>query len=232
MSRIRKTGAWLYFIISLLLGAAVLWDGWGGPVFAAAAPVFKWRMQTVDPPALVGPSITVPAFLENVKKMSNGRLEISLFTAGQLVPTVEIIKALKSGMVDMAYTNGVYYTGAIPEAALDVSLMVWDVQGQRNDPLLTRYFAGAEGALFVCDLTRFSTFENLPEWIKDFDAMCGNVPKILLGNKADLLDSAQFGESELAALAARYNARAYLTSAKTGANVERSFNELARAITA
>jgi small GTP-binding protein len=120
----------------------------------------------------------------------------------------------------------------LPEARLDVNLMVWDVQGQRNDPLLTRYFAGAEGALFVCDLTRFQTFEDLPEWIKDFEAMCGKVPMVLLGNKADLIDSAQFGEPELRALATRYNATAYLTSAKTGDNVERSFNELAKAITA
>lgn len=120
---------------------------------------------------------------------------------------------------------------ALPAINLEVSLMVWDVQGQRNDPLLTRYFSGAEGALFVCDLTRFQTFENLPEWIKDFQAMCGVVPMVLLGNKADLIDSAQFGEGELSALAARYGATSYLTSAKTGVNVERSFLELAQAIT-
>jgi len=119
----------------------------------------------------------------------------------------------------------------LADANMDISLMVWDVQGQRNDPLLTRYFEGAEGALFVCDLTRLSTFENLPEWIKDFQAVCGEVPFILLGNKADLVDSSQFGEGELGALAARYNAKGFLTSAKTGANVESSFNQLARAIT-
>jgi len=118
-----------------------------------------------------------------------------------------------------------------PENHLNVNLMVWDVQGQRNDPLLTRYFTGAEGALFVCDVTRFQTFENLPEWIKDFEAVCGKVPTIILGNKADLVDNAQFGEGELSAMAARYNARSYLTSAKTGANVEASFKELAQAIT-
>jgi small GTP-binding protein len=118
-----------------------------------------------------------------------------------------------------------------PEGNLDVNLMVWDVQGQRNDPLLTRYFAGAEGALFVCDVTRFQTFENLPEWIKDFELVCGKVPMIILGNKSDLVDNAQFGEGELGALAARYNAKAFLTSAKTGANVESSFKDIARAIT-
>jgi small GTP-binding protein len=118
-----------------------------------------------------------------------------------------------------------------PELNLDINLMVWDVQGQRNDPLLTRYFAGAEGAFFVCDVTRFQTFENLPEWIKDFEAVCGKVPMIILGNKSDLVDNAQFGEGELGALAARYNAKAFLTSAKTGANVEMSFNDIGRAIT-
>jgi len=117
------------------------------------------------------------------------------------------------------------------EKLLDINLMVWDVQGQRNDPLLTRYFTGAEGAFFVCDVTRFQTFENLPEWIKDFESVCGKVPMIILGNKSDLVDAGQFGESELNALAARYNAKAYLTSAKTGANVESSFKDIARAIT-
>ena len=83
----------------------------------------------------------------------------------------------------------------------------------------------------MCDVTRFQTFENLPEWIKDFESVCGKVPMIILGNKSDLVDNAQFGESELAALAARYNAKAFLTSAKSGANVESSFKDIARAIT-
>lgn len=123
MRWIGKTGSGLCFIMAMLLaGSIIICSSWE-PVFAAATPVIKWRMQTVDPPALVGPSVTVPAFLENIKKMSNGRLEISLFTAGQLVPTVEIVKALKTGMIDMAYTNGVYYTGAIPEANLDFQNM-------------------------------------------------------------------------------------------------------------
>lgn len=119
---------------------------------------------------------------------------------------------------------------AFPDMNMDINLMVWDVQGQRNDPLLTRYFQGAEGALFVCDVTRFQTFENLPQWITDFQNICGNVPMILLANKSDLVDSAQFGEAEMRALGQRYGARAYLTSAKTGENVERSFLELARSI--
>jgi small GTP-binding protein len=118
----------------------------------------------------------------------------------------------------------------ISDIQLDINLMVWDVQGQRNDPLLTRYFTGAEGALFVCDVTRFQTFENLPEWIKDFESVCGKVPMIILGNKSDLVDNSQFGESELSALAARYSAKSFLTSAKTGANVESSFKDLARSI--
>ena len=112
----------------------------------------------------------------------------------------------------------------------DCNLMVWDVQGQRNDPLLTRYFAGAEGALFVCDVTRQQTLENLPEWISDFHTACGKVPIILLGNKADLLDQAQFGEPDIKALAQRYGADAYTTSAKSGTNVEKSFYDLAMLI--
>jgi GTPase SAR1 family protein len=53
-----------------------------------------------------------------------------------------------------------------------------------------------------------------------------DAPVILLGNKSDLKDEMQFGEKELAELAAKYSMKYHLTSAKTGAHVEESFIEL------
>jgi len=82
--------------------------------------VYKWRMQSVDAPAMIGPSITQKAFCERVAKMSGGRLQIKLFTAGQLTPSKEIVDSLGSGAVDIAYTTGCYYTGEVPEASLEV----------------------------------------------------------------------------------------------------------------
>ena len=81
--------------------------------------VFNWRMQTVDPPGMVGPEVTQKAFCERVREMSGGRLNITLYTAGQLSPTKELIDSLSAGTVDIAYTTGAYYTGIVPEATLE-----------------------------------------------------------------------------------------------------------------
>lgn len=88
-------------------------------VVFAADKVYRWKMQSVDVASMVGPSITQKAFCERIKKMSNGRLDITLYTAGELTPTVEIVDSMEKGMVDIAYTTGCYYTGIIPEACLE-----------------------------------------------------------------------------------------------------------------
>lgn len=113
-----------------------------------------------------------------------------------------------------------------PENNVELTLMIWDVQGQRNDPLLHKYFVGAEGALLVCDVTRYQTYEHLSEWINEFYETVGKVPIILLANKSDLKAQMQFGSAEMASLAEKYHTKYYLTSAKTGDNVEKAFREL------
>jgi TRAP-type mannitol/chloroaromatic compound transport system substrate-binding protein len=107
---------------AVCLTAFVLLHTWNHKACAGeVSKTFKWRMQTIDAPAMVGAAITQPAFCERVRKMSNGRLDITLYTAGQLCPTLEILDSLAKGSVDISYTCGVYYTGAIPEAALELS---------------------------------------------------------------------------------------------------------------
>jgi TRAP-type mannitol/chloroaromatic compound transport system substrate-binding protein len=90
-------------------------------VFAAEDIVYHWKMQSMDVASMVGPSITQKAFCERIKEMSGGRLEITLYTAGELTPTVEIVDSMERGMVDIAHTTGAYYTGTIPEAALETA---------------------------------------------------------------------------------------------------------------
>jgi TRAP-type mannitol/chloroaromatic compound transport system substrate-binding protein len=89
--------------------------------FAEADKVFHWKMQSMDVASMVGPSITQKDFCDRIRMMSNGRLDITLFTAGELTPTVEIIDSMEKGMVDIAHTTGAYYTGSIPEACLETA---------------------------------------------------------------------------------------------------------------
>jgi len=115
----------------------------------------------------------------------------------------------------------------------EVTLMVWDLQGQRNDPSVLAHLYHSEGAMIVCDVTRDQTFNNMPEWIALLEKELGHrVPMVFLGNKADLEEQALIGQTQLQYMASRYGASWHLTSAKTGANVEDSFSELARQMVA
>jgi TRAP-type C4-dicarboxylate transport system substrate-binding protein len=73
----------------------------------------------MDVPANLGAKITEPAFCDRVRQMSGGRLDITLYTADQLVPTGEIASALQRGVIEMAFTASPYYSGSIPVANLD-----------------------------------------------------------------------------------------------------------------
>ena len=88
------------------------------PASAQSSKVFNWKLQTVDQPPQIGPKEILPAWVDRIKKMSGGRLNIQVFTAAQILPTGEILNGLTKGIIEMAYTSPVYYTGAIPESFL------------------------------------------------------------------------------------------------------------------
>ena len=109
----------------------------------------------------------------------------------------------------------------------NMTFLIWDILGQRvHNNLHSAYYQGATGAFIICDTTRIETLEHIEEWIQLFRKVNENSPVVLLGNKSDLVDQMQFGDAELGKVAAKYNMKYHLTSAKTGAHVEDSFIEL------
>ncbi len=110
-----------------------------------------------------------------------------------------------------------------------LEMTIWDVMGQRTfrELLLEEYFEGTSGILAVSDVTRRETLEALPEWIDRVDRIAGRAPIVLAVNKADLSADAQYGEAEGARLAQAFHGESFLTSAKSGANVEEAFRRLA-----
>lgn len=116
------------------------------------------------------------------------------------------------------------------EARMD--LVVWDIMGEKGFRQLLKesYFEGAQGVLAVCDLTRRDTLQDLYGWIDLVHANAGDVPFVFLGNKADLAPKVVVHESEMAAIAERHGAAWFLTSAKTGLNVEHAFSGLAERV--
>jgi len=116
---------------------------------------------------------------------------------------------------------------SISGAEATVTLMIWDILGQRmHDSLHAAYYSGASGALIVCDITRRETFDHVPEWIEAFRKSSPKSCVLLLANKSDL-PSWGATKDELDELARKYDANGYLTSAKTGQKVEQAFGEIA-----
>jgi small GTP-binding protein len=113
-----------------------------------------------------------------------------------------------------------------------VMMLVWDIMGQKGFRELLReaYFFGAHGAIAVCDLTNRETVEELRYWIKALTDVAGDVPIVFAGNKADMESDIVVRESEIQEMASKYKAKAFLTSAKTGQNVESVFKALGQAM--
>lgn len=70
------------------------------------------------------------------------------------------------------------------------SFQIWDFAGEERFRFLLPSFCRGTAAGFVCfDLTRPLTLATLPNWIKMIRKHAGDIPLLLLGFKADLLNT-------------------------------------------
>ncbi|MGD8567527.1 MAG: TRAP transporter substrate-binding protein [Gammaproteobacteria bacterium] len=86
---------------------------------AATAPApktYQWKMVTTWPPNFPIFQEGVDRFAQNVKKMSNGRLDINVYAGGELVPPLETFDAVSQGTVQIGHGAAYYWAGKIPAA--------------------------------------------------------------------------------------------------------------------
>jgi len=114
--------------------------------------------------------------------------------------------------------------GKDKDREIDVKLVIWDIMGQREfSRAFSSFFAGSHAGILICDMTRKKTLRSLQNWIDDLFAITGQIPLIFVGNKNDIIEGRAITEDELKAFADKYHAPYFLSSAKTGENVERFF---------
>ncbi len=121
-----------------------------------------------------------------------------------------------------------------PNKSIEVQLSLWDLIGERSylETLHREYLKGAQGLIAVADVTRYSTFEALDQWIPAAFKIAGQVPLALVVNKVDLKAQVMclYDEQEPREKAERYGGFAMWSSAKSGENVNPIFGKLALAI--
>ena len=112
----------------------------------------------------------------------------------------------------------------------DISLLIWDVQGE--DPVRQTppaYLRGSSGCVLVADGTRLDTVSVAGEILQRSRSELGDVPTVLLLNKADLPAEWEVDQQTVEELAGAY-AAVFRTSAKTGEGVEEAFLALSAAL--
>jgi small GTP-binding protein len=116
---------------------------------------------------------------------------------------------------------------------LDVYMLIWDLMGEQCflEMLKVSYFFGARGLIAVCDVTRKNTLSELESWIDGAFSVTKEIPIVILGNKCDLEDQREIELSEIEDFAKGYNkCNVFLSSVKTGYNVEHTFQTLSEMI--
>jgi GTPase KRas protein len=112
-------------------------------------------------------------------------------------------------------------------------LEVLDTAGQEDFVALrSTWFTQSEGFIFVFSVGSRGSFENLSNFYEEFCKIReDNPPLIIVANKIDLPDRKVTSE-EAKAVADKWNAQYFETSAKTGENVEQVFAAAARKLLA
>lgn len=84
------------------------------PAVARAQTTFNWKMTSAYGPRAafysVGPG-SATDLVKRISDMSNGRLKIQFFGAGELVPALEGFDAASAGTVEMNFGNAYFWTG-------------------------------------------------------------------------------------------------------------------------
>jgi len=137
---------------------------------------------------------------------------------------------------DEKSTIGVEFaTRVIPMAdSKKIKAQIWDTAGQERYRAITNaYYRGALGAMLVYDVTKQSSFENIPRWLRELREYANrDIVLVLVGNKADLVDKSlrQVTEEQAKQLAAEYDLPFMEASAKSGFNVDEAFTLIVKNI--
>lgn len=126
---------------------------------------------------------------------------------------------------------------------ITMNFQIWDLAGQpKFQNVRQLFYSGSQGLIFVFDVTRLDSLENLRTWVDEvLKNGISNIPALVIGNKVDLKDEGfSITDPDSDQILVKYiletmnkkngsvlNIR---TSAKTGFNIEQAFSLLGKEI--
>lgn len=95
-----------------------------------------WRMVTSWPPNFPGFGASANRLAERIQTLSDGRLDIEVFAAGELLPAFEVFDAVSRGQMQMAHSSPTYWRGIVPSAPIFSSVPFGMLAQEHNTWLL------------------------------------------------------------------------------------------------
>ena len=92
------------------------------PAIAQSMPTIKWRMPTSWPKSLETIYGGADTMATAVAEATDGKFQIQVFAAGEIVPALQIVDAVQNGSVECGHTASYYYFGKDPTFAFGTSV--------------------------------------------------------------------------------------------------------------
>jgi TRAP-type mannitol/chloroaromatic compound transport system substrate-binding protein len=109
---------------------------------AAQQQTYNWKLVTAWPKNFPGLGTAPEEFARRVQAMSNGRMRIRVYGAGELVPALEVFDAVSAGTAEIGHGAAYYWKGKVPEAQFFTALP-FGLNGREMDAWI-RFGGGGE----------------------------------------------------------------------------------------
>jgi small GTP-binding protein len=114
-----------------------------------------------------------------------------------------------------------------------VNLQIWDLGSQDFlERTRANYYLGAQGVVFMYDVTSWESLNEVIEWKKEVDRNLDDYRAILVGNKSDLAMERVVSTEEGQKIANQLGLEHIETSVRLDMNVNQAFEMIARNIIA
>jgi small GTP-binding protein len=175
-------------------------------------------------------------YQNRLKKLPKRKFRFKIVIVGDGgVGKTSLIKRFSEGYFVINYVQsiGAQYVRFDKEFGEDkVRYLFWDIAGRETFHFLRpSFFNNSRAAIIVFSMEENElgreSFRNIEAWCNEIKLNCGNIPIIIIGNKADLMDKTKWDNSKIQDFVKKNNLLGYyLTSAKTNEGVNEAFNKI------
>lgn len=92
------------------------------PAIVMAQQNIRWRLASSFPKSLDTIFGAAEEMSKTISELSEGKFQIDVFAAGELVPAFGVFDAVQQGTVEMAHTASYYYVGKNDALAFDCAV--------------------------------------------------------------------------------------------------------------